>query len=133
VDPLLAVYLYPSYPLGLPFGAYMSSASIKEYGLTPYKVGSGDMTANRIALGKTSKDEVRKLIEDTQVSQSPKKPNPVLDLAIIAEMAKQHLEGEFREIPLHDEFYSQKLNIRTLKDNTVKNVDEYILKFFAGE
>jgi hypothetical protein len=130
VEPLLSIYLYPTYPLGLPYGAYLSSPSIKEFGLTPYKVGSGDMTANRIALGKTSLEEIKNLIENTQVSQSTKRPNPILDLLIITEMAKQHLEGEFKYITIYDEFYSQKVNIRTLKDIAYKNLKEYVLKFF---
>jgi len=130
VNPLLSIYLYPTYPLGLPYGAYLSSPSIKEFGLTPYKVGSGDMTKNRITLGKTSLEVVKDLIENTQISPSPKKPNQILDLAIIAEMAKQHLENKFKKITIYDEFYSQKPNIRALKEITYKNLEEYILKYF---
>ena len=130
VDPLLSIYLYPTYPLGLQYGTYLSSRPIQEFGLTPYKVGSGDMTANRIALGKTSSEKIRTLIENTQISQSPKKPNPVLDLAVIAELARQHLENNFRDITIADKFYSQQLSIRDLKSTTFKNVEEYILRYF---
>ena len=130
VDSLLSIYLFPTYPLGLPFGAYLSSISIKQFGLTPYKVESGNMTINRIVLGETSSKEIKNLIENTQISQSPKKPNPITDLAIIVEMAKQHLGDGVKDIKIYDEFYSQKTNIRAFKDITYKNLQEYILKFF---
>jgi len=130
VDSLLSIYLFPTYPLGLPFGAYLSSISIKEFGLTPYKVESGNMTMNRIVLGKTSSKKINDLIENTQVSQSQNKPNPIVDLAIITEMARQHLKDDLKHIKIYDEFYSQRTNIKTFKDITYKNLQEYILKFF---
>lgn len=130
VYPLLSIYLYPTYPLGLSYGAYLSSPAIKEFGITPYKLGSGDMTANRIALGKTSHKEIEKLIENTQISRSQKKPNPILDLAIIADMAKQHLEDEFKSIFIYNDFYSQKVSIKEFKNNVLENIEKYILSFF---
>ena len=128
---LLSAYLYPTYPLGLPYGSYLSSYSIKEYGLTPYKVKSGNMTKNRISLGKTKNETVKDLIEKTQISFSQKKPNPILDIAIISELARQHLENDFKPIDLYDEFYSQKTSINEFKRKTYENLENYILKYFG--
>jgi len=131
LDTLLAIYLTPSYPLGLQYSDYLSSSSIKKFGLTPYKVGSGGMTKNRIALNKTTEEEVKELIDKTQISLSPNKPSPILDLIIIAQMAKQHLEetiGDVETIPRN--FYSNKIKINDLKELAYKDLKDYILKFF---
>ena len=128
VDPIMPVYLTPTYPLGMKYGDYMSSGSIKQYGLTPYKVGSSNLGANRIVMGVTKPDEIKRLIEDTQISSSPSKPNPVLDLAIIADMAKQHLEKSQSSTPdICNRYYNNKIPSIELKEITYELIKEYVL------
>lgn len=128
--PLLCVYLYPTYPLGMQFGNYMSSQIIKTYGLTPYKVGSSGMSKNRVVVGITKPEELRQLITDSQLAASTQKPNPVLDIAITAQLAKQHLEGSFGAIQLYDDFYEKRISITTLKQLATDSANENILMFF---
>jgi hypothetical protein len=128
VDPLLAVYLTPSYPLGLEYGAYLGMPNMAAYGLTPYKVGSGKLAANRIAVGSTTPDEAKKLIMATPISRSPKKPNPLIDISIIAELAREHLKGEFGPIHTYENFYSGSQQLD--REAIFKAVEEYILKKF---
>ena len=45
VDPIMPVYLTPSYPMGISYDAYLNTP-ISQYGLTPYKAGSGHMVEN---------------------------------------------------------------------------------------
>lgn len=128
VDPLMPVYLAPTYPLGMKYGDYLSSGPIKQYGLTPYKVGSSNLGANRIIMGVTKPDEIKKLIEDTQISASESKPNPVLDLAIIADMAKQHLEKSQSDMPdICNRYYNNKMQSKELKEITYERLKEYVL------
>ena len=128
--PLLGVYLYPTYPIGLQYGNYMSSQPIVMYGLTPYKVGSSGMSKNRIVLGSTSQEEATRLIYETQTTLSPTKPNPVLDIAITAEMARQHIRKDFGKINLFDAFYGRQLSVSALKQLAASYLNENILRYF---
>ncbi len=91
VDPLMPVYLTQTYPLGVSYESYINSP-IMEYGLTPYKAGSGHMTKNRVVVGKTENSDIEQLIDDTEISADQTKPNSILDLMFIADMARQHIQ-----------------------------------------
>jgi len=105
MDPLLSIYLYPTYPLGLGRSFFLNNEEIEEYGVTPYKAGSKGLEANRIILGLTGNAKVQDLISQSAVSKNHKIPNAVLDIAIIAEMAKQFLAQKFEPIMIREEFY----------------------------
>ncbi|MDE1848292.1 MAG: hypothetical protein KGH61_05100 [Candidatus Micrarchaeota archaeon] len=131
VMPLMGVYLTQTYPLGMKYGEYMSSAAIKQYGLTPYKVGSSNLAPNRIVIGGTqTREQVRELITNSQITPSLTKPNPVLDVAIIAEAARQHIEGRFEKSDLHEKYYSNKIKSHELKELAMSSLEENVLRRF---
>ncbi|VVB77257.1 Uncharacterised protein [uncultured archaeon] len=133
-DAIMPIYLTQTYPLGLKFGDYLSSVSIKQYGLTPYKVGSSNLVQNRIVMGSTGPDQIRKLIDDTQITPSLSKPNPVLDVAVIAVQAKNHIEGSFGSDEIkgvYDRYYSQAMPSGELKRFAFENLDSYVLKYLG--
>lgn len=130
---LLGVYLYPTYPLGLQFGEYMSSSSVKQYGLTPYKVGSSNFSKNRIALGTSTLDTIRVNFEKTQISKSESKPNPIMDLAMITNLARQHLDPAFSDFEeIYKAYYNNngKLNSNDLKKVVLEEFEKYVLNKF---
>ena len=128
---LLGVYLYPTYPIGLQYNEYMSSSSIKQYGLTPYKVGSSNFSSKRIAIGVSTIDEIKANVAKTQISKSELKPNPIMDLMMIVNLAKQHLdEGLNNFNDIYEAYYKGRLGNSDLKAMALKELDEYILSRF---
>jgi len=125
---LLPIYLTPSYPLDVNFDYFIKHPEIERDGLTPYKAKSKGMTDHRILIGKSTENDVKKLIENSFLSKDSTLPNPVLDMAIIGEMAKQRLEGRLQPITLHNDFYSEKINPTELKQIAISNVTNYIIK-----
>jgi len=89
---LNSVYLKPTYPLGQNFAFSLTHPEIEEFGLTPYKAGSNQMQDFRIIIGKTSVEEMKKLIDKTYIPTDPKLPNPISDLDFIAQMAGKTIE-----------------------------------------
>lgn len=128
---LLPVYLTPSYPLGLKFDFFLSNPEIEEYGVTAYKAGSKGLQNNRIIIGKTSKDDLKNLIEKTFISSNSSLPNPTLDLCIISEIAKQRIGNQTGKNDLYDNFYSGKINSNDLKKMAIENVYNFVLSKLA--
>lgn len=129
VDPLLPVYLMPTYPLGTDYASYINSP-INQYGLTPYKAGSGHMTKNRIVVGQTSSSSIEHLIDGTEISPEGSRPNPVLDIAFIADMARQHLQGVMDQSyasSMADKYASSNMESDDLKAKTIIALQKYVL------
>jgi len=124
---LLPIYLTPSYPIGLKFDFFLANPEIEEYGITAYKAGSKGLQNNRIIIGKTNKNDLKKLIENTFISKNPLLPNPIVDLCIIAEMAEQRFKNQIKPIETYKDFYEDKLGVEALKERTVEKVEDFIL------
>ncbi len=114
-ESLYSIYLFPTFPLGVKFDYYISHPNIEEHGITAYKAGSKQLQDYRIIIGKTTPKRARVLINNSFISTDSELPNPVLDIGIISEMARQKLEKEDKPITLHDDFYSGKINPQELK------------------
>jgi len=127
---LLPIYLTMSQPLGLQFDFFILNKDLEEYGLTPYKADSKGLLANRILPGKTTPEYARKIIQESFISNNPELPNPVLDMAMIAEMARQRLEGNIKPITFHSQFYGGKISSDDLKQLAAENVRKYIIDKF---
>lgn len=82
-----ALYLTPTYPLGLDFVYFLLHPEIEEYGLTPYKAGSNKLEDNRIILGRTSLERVYELIDTSYFPKQAGLPDPVGDLIYTAKLA----------------------------------------------
>jgi len=126
---LMPIYLTPSFPLGLDFDYFFSNPEIEEYGVTAYKADSKGLKDNRIILMKTNCDHLKKLIEKTYIPGREFKdlPNPLLDLLILSETAKQRLENKKEQIPYFDDFYNNKLSDEELKNKSFSQINEFIL------
>ncbi len=86
-----AIYLQPTYPLGLNFDYFIQHPEIETFGITPYKAGSNKLENNRVILGKTTKHDLKKLINASNISKDLDLPNPVFDLYTIALLAMHFL------------------------------------------
>ena len=134
LSPLLPIYLTPTYPVGTNFDAYTSSPATKQYGLTPYKVGSSGMTMHRVVLGVTKGDEVKRLIEATQISSSLTKPNPICDILVLADLARQHLVGEFEQTEVGetlDQYYKNRVRSNQIKEAAFTHLRDHVLNYFG--
>ena len=127
MDPLLSIYLYPTYPLGLGRSFFLNNEEIEKYGVTPYKAGSKGLEANRIILGVTGTQRVKELISQSVVSKNQRIPNAVLDVAIIAELANQFLAKEFEPITIREQFYEGSMRPDQLRDLTFEGIMKSIL------
>ena len=127
LDPLISVYLHPTFPLGLGPDFFLANREIEQFGVTAYKAGSKGLLDHRLVLGHTSPERLYDLINETFVGKKPTTPNPVLDLAIIAELARQWLQHEIVPLDLREKFYSGQLSPAQLKQLASENIDRYIL------
>ena len=128
VAPLLPIYLAQTYPLGVSYESYINSP-IKEYGLTAYKAGSGHMTKNRIIIGNTSNSEIERLIDNTEISTDQSKPNSVLDLMFIADLARQHIQkgSNMSAIKiLTNKYMDGSIDSNDLKARTYSGLQKYV-------
>lgn len=125
---LLPIYLTPVYPLGTTFIHVAKSNTVRHYGLVPYRANSQGMAGNRIVVGKTPLERAKTLIEKTKIPKAKGKANPVMDIAIIGEMAKQHTMGEIAKVDVYDRFYKRKMSERQLKDLAFGDLYSYIMK-----
>lgn len=124
---LISVYLTPSYPVGVQFDYFIKHPEIEKYGVTAYKAGSKRMHENRIVIGRTGAEELEKLINNSFLPTNPRLPNPVLDMAIISEMAKQRITESSEQMMLYEDFYSGKIKPEELRKDTLSKVKTYIL------
>lgn len=83
-----SIYLTPTYPLGLDFVYFLTHPEIETYGLTPYKAGSNKLQDHRIILGKTTPEELQRLLAASFVPKQSGLPDPVGDMNAIVRLAK---------------------------------------------
>ena len=95
-----SIYLRPSYPFTPDFSYYLTHPEIEEYGLTPYKAGSNKLESQRIVLGKTTDQEIRDLVARAYAPTDMAYANPLVDLAVIVEVAKQIKRNEINPTKL---------------------------------
>jgi hypothetical protein len=127
-EQLMSVYLRPTFPLGVGPALYLSDPEIEEYGVTPYKAGSKGLQDHRIILGRTSSARMLELINTSFVSKNRALPNPVLDLAVIAEIARQYLNQDFQDATFGDSFYRGELSSKQLRDRAGELATLHVLE-----
>jgi hypothetical protein len=125
--PLISVYLRPTFPLGVGPDVFVSNAEIEEFGVTPYKAGSKGLEKHRIILGRTTYDRMAALIQRSFVSKRRDVPNPVLEIAIIGEMARQWIEKDFRRIEMRETFYRGEISPAQLKQLALESAKRYVV------
>lgn len=116
-----AIYLQPTYPLGLNFDYFIQHPEIETFGLTPYKAASNKLQNNRVAIGKTNKTTLSTLVEASNISTDLELPNPVADIYIISLLAEHFLTNKpfsINQITL--------LSPDKLKQLTFESVSKYI-------
>jgi len=131
-DPLLPVYLTPTYPLGVQFDYFLMNLEVEKYGVTAYKAGSKGMQNHRIIIGKTSPRDAAKLLQESFLPTNPQLPNPVLDIALIAEMARQGLDGRVAPIDLPQRFYTGDMSEAQLREHAIRSVQAFIIEPLAA-
>ncbi len=124
---LISLFLTPSFPLGKNWAYFFANEGIEDHGITAYKGGSKRLQDNRILVGRTPIEYVEELIDKSFISSNPELPNPVLDVGIIAELARQRLENKRRPVSLSEDFYKGRISQDQLKNIVKKSVNEYIL------
>lgn len=95
------IYVKPTYPLGVNFDFFITNPEIEKYGLTPYKSGSNKLQSNRIILQNSHNQTINKLIENSYHSNEVSLPNPLLDLYIIADLAKRIVTSDY-DFPVYN-------------------------------
>jgi len=128
-NPLLSLFLTPTFPVGKNWAYFFAQDGIEDHGITAYKAGSKRLQEHRILPGKTSPETAEALIASSFISRNPSLPNPVLDVALIVDMARQRLEPTTSPIALYDDFYSSGNSIE-LKKTTSEALTKYVLSNF---
>ncbi len=126
--PLASVYLRPTFPLGVGPDLFARNAELEEYGVTPYKAGSKGLQDHRVILGHTPDDKIADLIRRSFVGKRRDVPNAVLDIAVIAEMARQRLENDPREIQVREAFYRGEISAAELKQLACGSAKRYVVE-----
>ncbi len=126
--PLQTIYLHPTFPIGVSRSFFFSNEEISKYGVTAYKAGSKSLSAHRVIIGKTTSDDLARLVGQSPVSKKATIPNAVIDLAVIGEMAKQWLNGELQPLNTRERFYSGDLSAAELQESAIANVENYVLR-----
>ena len=124
---LMSLFLTPAFPLGKNWAYFFANDGIEDHGITAYKAGSKRLQDFRILLGRTTPEHAKELIDASFISTNPELPNPVLDIGIICEMARQRLEGDDYPIALAQEFYSGKISPEELKKKIYKSLEKNII------
>lgn len=127
---VMSLFLTPSFPVGMNSAYFFANEGIEDHGITAYKAGSKRLQKNRIIVERSNPDYVRELINSSFISPNRSLPNPVLDIGIICEMAKNRLEGNENPITLADDFYGGRISEEELKEKVGVNVETYILSKF---
>ncbi|MDD5417994.1 MAG: hypothetical protein PHW96_03890 [Candidatus Nanoarchaeia archaeon] len=126
---VMPLYLTQTYPLAMSLSFFIKNPEIDKYGVTAYKAGSKGLNDNRITLN-TKKDKIKELIQQSSVPKKPRLPNPILDICLICELAKQKLENKLVELELYDKFYNGDISPEKLKDMVLKNLFKNIIEKF---
>lgn len=126
----LSLFLTPTFPLGKNWAYFFANEGIEDHGITAYKAGSKQLHENRIIIGKTTASEAERLINSSFFPKYPQLPNPILDIGIIAEMAKINLEGG--EFNLHNRYVSGSMSETDLKKEALLLLNAYVLERFKN-
>lgn len=129
-DPLMSLYLQPTFPLGKDWSYFFRNDGIESHGITAYKAASKRLQGHRIILGRTTVDYAKGLVDTSFISHNPELPNPVLDLGIIAELARKRVEGDTSEVDLSQRFYNGDLSQHELRKEAVDKLAEFVLAYF---
>jgi len=124
---IMSIFLMPTFPVGLGWDYFFAHEDLEKYGITAYKGMSKRLQKYRILIGKTSPEYVDELIHNSFISTRLDIPNPILDIGIIVEMAKQRLKSKTDQIHLHKDFYNGKISPNDLKDYVSQGLREYVL------
>jgi len=127
---VMSLFLTPSFPIGMNWAYFFANEGIEDHGITAYKAGSKRLQGNRVVIERSNPDYVRELINKSFISPNRSLPNPVLDIGIICEMAKNRLEGNESPITLADDFYEGRISERNLKEKVGVDVEQYVLSKF---
>ncbi|MEK6890591.1 MAG: hypothetical protein AABX03_00470 [Nanoarchaeota archaeon] len=129
-NPLMSVFLNPTFPLGKDWAYFFAHEGIEGHGITAYKAGSKGLHKHRILVGRTTCEEARSLINSSFISINPELPNPVLDVAVISEMATKRLNNDDSPSSLYREFYTGKISQAELKERVAEELNKNILSKF---
>lgn len=124
---LMSLFLTPTFPVGMKWSYFFANEGIENHGITAYKAGSKRMQANRIIIQKTDPEQIRRLIQDSFISTNQDLPNPVLDIGIIAEMAKKRLTNDDSPVTLADDFYTGEITESELKNKVAQDIQNFVL------
>lgn len=127
---LMSVFLNPTFPLGKNWAYFFSHKGIEDHGITAYKAGSKGLHRHRILIGRTTSEETKELIDNSFISGNPELPNPVLDIAVISEMAAKRLNNDNSNSTLYKDFYEGRISQTELKQLTFEELTKNILSKF---
>jgi hypothetical protein len=127
---IMSLFLTPSFPVGMNWAYFFANDGIEDHGITAYKAGSKRLQKNRVIIEGSNPTYIRELINNSFISLNRSLPNPVLDIGIICEMARNRLEGNERQITLADDFYEGRVSETELKETVGIGVEKYILSKF---
>ena len=127
---VMSLFLTPSFPIGMNWSYFFANEGIEDHGITAYKAGSKRLQKNRIIIERSNPDYIKELINNSFISLNRALPNPVLDIGIISEMAKNRLENNEAPVTLADDFYEGRISEKKLKEKVGTEVETYILSKF---
>lgn len=128
---LMSLFLTPTFPLGMKWSYFFANEGIEDHGITAYKAASKRLQDQRLIIGRTTLHRADQLIDESFVASNPELPNPVLDIGIIAAMAKKRLEdGDPDAITLAERFYAGELSEAQLRAKVKHDVGRYVLSQF---
>ncbi len=129
-DPLMSLYLRPTFPLGMNWSYFFKNEGIEDHGITAYKAASKRLQSHRIILGRSAMGHVEYLFDNTFMSTNPDLPNPVLDIGIIAEFARKRIEKDDGEIDLAQRYYGREISDAELKEEVLGNLSKFVMAYF---
>ena len=122
LQPLLGVYLKPTYPLGVQFDYFLQHPEIEKYGLTPYKAGSNKLQDCRAVLGVTTIADIKALADKTFNPADVSLPNAIRDLYLISLLAEALKTKEFSLLENTDIYKTPVVEV------IISRVEQYIYK-----
>ena len=123
---IMSIFLTPTFPVGLGWDYFFTHEDLEKYGITAYKGMSKRLQKYRILVGRTSPEYAENLISNSFISTRADVPNPVLDIGMIVETAKQRLENKIEPMDLYKRFYSGELTPQELKRYVSRGLYDFI-------
>ncbi|MFH1400412.1 MAG: hypothetical protein ABIH41_02740 [Nanoarchaeota archaeon] len=130
LPPLTSVYFTPTFPLGMDWSYFFAHEGIEDHGITAYKAGSKRLQRNRILIGRSSRSHVDALIDQSFMPSDPSLPNPVLDVGVIAQMAKGCIDGSWSMDGLGRKYRTGELRGDALRSYVKDSVAQNIMERF---